>query len=115
MPKRTFWTTVGYGLGIGSSVFVQRRVRRTVARMTPEGVRREVGQRTAAVAASSADAARGLLDRARTTSGDVVAAVREGREVARAEESALREEYGLPARRRPVANLRTGTNRSERG
>ncbi|MCH7790312.1 MAG: hypothetical protein IH940_12870 [Acidobacteria bacterium] len=39
MFKRTFWTAVGYSAGIGSSIYVQRRVRRTVQRYTPEHVR----------------------------------------------------------------------------
>jgi hypothetical protein len=100
MPKRTFWTTVGYGLGIGSSIYVQRRVRRTVDRFAPAEVRREVTTKGAAVAATGAETAKAALDLARAKSTDVVAALKEGRETMRAEETALRQEYGLPPRRR---------------
>ncbi len=100
IPKRTFWTTVGYGLGLGSSLYVQRRVRRTVDRFAPAEVRREVAAKGAAAAATSAGTARAVVDRARTTGTDVVAALREGRETMRTEEATLRQEYGLPPKRR---------------
>lgn len=100
IPKRTFWTTVGYGLGLGSSIYVQRRVRRTVERLAPAEVRREVAAKGAAAAATSAGTARAVVVRARTTGTDVVAALREGREAMRTEEATLRQEYGLPPRRR---------------
>ena len=44
MPKRTFWTTVGMGLGFGSSYWVNRRVRRAVARYAPENLQEELAQ-----------------------------------------------------------------------
>ena len=30
IPKRTFWTAMGYGAGVASSIYVRRRVRRAV-------------------------------------------------------------------------------------
>ena len=39
--KRVFWSTVGYVAGLGTSVYVQRRVRRAVEYYTPEQVRRD--------------------------------------------------------------------------
>lgn len=97
MPKRTFWATVGYGLGLGTSLYVQRRVRRTVRRYVPEDVRREVAVRGSE-----------LVRRARITGNEVVAAVREGRQAMREEEALLRAEYGLAARRRSVPAGRPG-------
>jgi len=43
--KRIIWTTVGYSLGLGSSVWVQRRVRRTVDRYAPAQVRSDIAER----------------------------------------------------------------------
>ena len=42
MLKRVVWTGVGYSMGLASSIYVQRRVRRTVERYTPEQVRHDV-------------------------------------------------------------------------
>ena len=82
MFKRATWTVVGYGLGVGSSIYVQRRVRRAVERYTPEHVRREVTQ-----------AGRRAADRARVLGADAVAAVREGRATMRSAEIDLRDQY----------------------
>ncbi len=50
MFKRVVWTGVGYGLGLGSSVYVQRKVKKTVERYTPEHLRDEaVGRSKEAV------------------------------------------------------------------
>lgn len=46
MFKRVVWTGVGYGLGLGSSVFVQRKVKKTVERYTPEHLRGEAAERS---------------------------------------------------------------------
>ena len=85
MPKRTFWTTVGYGAGLASSVYVQRRVRKAVRRVAPPELRTVVGARGTAIA-----------DRARSAGDSVVGAIREGRATMRATEQELREQF--PAR-----------------
>ncbi len=71
--KRIIWTGVGYSLGIGSSVYVQRRVRRTVERYAPAKVRGEVADRSRVLVERSRDLAFDLRDAAR----DGVAAMRQ--------------------------------------
>lgn len=61
MFKRTFWFGVGSVVGLGSSVYVQRRVKRATAQL-PERVQRHVG------------------DAARRVGSDVRGAVVEGRQ-----------------------------------
>ena len=68
MPKRTFWTVVGYGAGVASSVMLKRRVRRTVNRYAPSEVRGAVAQRRA-----------DIVDRARRVAADLRDAAGEGR------------------------------------
>ena len=71
MFKRVIWTGVGYGLGLGTSIYVQRKVRRAVDR-APERVRAEMSQRGRVVA-----------QRARVITSDVRHIVRESREATR--------------------------------
>ncbi len=85
MPKRTFWTTVGYGAGLASSLYVQRRVRKAVRRVAPREMRTVAGARGAAIA-----------DRARSAGDNVIGAIREGRAAMVATEQELRREF--PAR-----------------
>ncbi len=54
--KRTFWTGVGYTLGFGSSFYIQKRVRRTVERYTPEQVRTDAMTKGREVASRAKDA-----------------------------------------------------------
>ncbi len=90
MFKRTFWATVGYGAGIGSSIYVQRRVRRAVERYTPDHIRREVTATTRRTMSNAAQAGRTVLD-----------AVREGRVAMLETETELRREFpSAPAPRR---------------
>ena len=42
MFKRLFWMTVGVGVGFGSSFWLLLTVRRTVERLTPERIGRDV-------------------------------------------------------------------------
>ena len=91
MPKRMFWTTIGYGAGIATSVYAQRRVRRVVRRVAPPEMREVVGARGTAI-----------VDRARTVGDSVVGAVREGRAAMRETEQELRTEYAPPTRLRRV-------------
>jgi hypothetical protein len=57
VPKRTFWLVTGAAIGAGSSLWAERRVRRTVqqasARLQPDALVVEVG-RSARQAAGSA-------------------------------------------------------------
>jgi hypothetical protein len=57
MPKRTVWLTAGIALGAGSSLWVERRVRRTIeqtaARLAPEALVSEVGRTARHVAEST--------------------------------------------------------------
>lgn len=57
MPKRTFWLVTGVVLGAGSSLWAERRVRRTVqeaaARLQPDALVVEVGRSARQVAGSA--------------------------------------------------------------
>jgi len=73
--KRIFWAGVGYSVGMGSSVWVQRRVRRTVDRYAPAQVRSD------------------MADRGRSLVVDLRAAARDGAEVMRQVERDLLDEF----------------------
>ncbi len=62
--KRIFWAGAGYTLGLGTSLYVQKRVRRTMERYTPEQVRQEVVDRSHQVADRARDAVIDLRDAA---------------------------------------------------
>ena len=59
MPKRTFWLVTGAVVGAGSSLWAERRVRRTVhqaaARLQPDALVAEVGRSARQVAVDAAD------------------------------------------------------------
>lgn len=76
MFKRLFWLCVGLSIGLGTSFWVMRLVRRTVERYLPERVASEAAVR-----------ARGFAE-------DVKAAVAEGRQAMKERESALWAELG---------------------
>ncbi len=78
MFKRLFWLTVGTLLGLGGSLWAQRRLRQQIERYKPE----QVTQRAIATA-------RGLLE-------DVRAAARQGREAQREREESLRAQFQPP-------------------
>ncbi len=48
MPRRTFWLTAGIAVGAGSSLWVERRVRRAIddaaARLRPDALAMELGR-----------------------------------------------------------------------
>jgi hypothetical protein len=100
MPKRTLWTTVGYGAGVASSFYLQRKLRKTVDRYAPPEVRHtvtaasgkavHVGVKAATVVAS---AGTGVVGAASRLVHDVRAAGVEGRQAMRSTEADLREEY----------------------
>ena len=59
MPKRTFWLVTGAALGAGSSLWAERRVRRTLqqaaARLQPDALVVEVGRTARQVAGGAGD------------------------------------------------------------
>ncbi|MDW3218851.1 MAG: hypothetical protein R8F63_09590 [Acidimicrobiales bacterium] len=80
--KRIFWGAVGYGAGISTSVYVQRRVRRAVEHYTPEQIRHDVQVR-----------GRQMADRARDVVVDLRDAAADGVATMRAREDELRREF----------------------
>ncbi len=80
--KRTFWTGVGYTLGVGTGWYVQRRVKNTVDRYAPEQVRADV-----------ADKSRQAVTRARDTVHDLRSAANEGIAAMRSEKADLLAEF----------------------
>lgn len=80
--KRTFWTGVGYTLGVGTGWYVQRRVKTTVNRYAPEQVRADV-----------ADRSRQVVSKARDTVVDLRSAANEGIAAMRAERADLLAEF----------------------
>lgn len=85
MFKRVVWFGVGAATGLGSSVWVQRRVKRAAARYVPENVQREVSAR------------------ARRLGADVRDAAAEGRAAMRQHEAFLRAEAASRAGGQPAA------------
>lgn len=90
MPKRTFWTAVGYSAGLATSLYVQRRVRRAVRRVAPPEVRSTFG-------AKGGD----VVERARRLGATIKIAATEGRAAMRETEAELRAEHPLPPRAIP--------------
>lgn len=80
--KRTFWTGVGYTLGLGTGWYVQRRVKHTVDRYAPQQVRADV-----------ADKSRQAVSRARDTVHDLRSAANEGMAAMREEKAELLAEF----------------------
>ena len=78
MFKRLFWLTLGTVLGLGGSLWAQRRFRRQIERYKPEQVTRR------AVATT-----RGLVE-------DIRSAARQGREAQRERERSLRAQFRPP-------------------
>lgn len=74
MFRRLFWLMIGVGFGFGTSFWMMRLVRETVARYTPERISTDV------------------TDALRRLSGEVQLALAEGREAMRDREAQLRAE-----------------------
>ena len=81
--KRIIWAFNGYVMGLCTSVWFQRRLRRTADRFTPEEIRRQMTDRT-----------RDIADLARRTVIDLREAASEGRAAMRDSELELRAEFG---------------------
>ena len=77
MFKRARWLVTGAGIGFGTSVWVQRKVKRTAARYAPQRVTNELTRTVKGI------------------TGDVKAAVQEGRDAMREREAALRGGTGV--------------------
>ena len=77
MFKRLFWLCVGIGLGAGMAYWLQKFVRQTAERYSPERVSNE------------------LVDGARKLGTDLRKALDEGREAMRKREAELRAELEL--------------------
>ena len=54
--KRTFWAVAGYTAGLGTSLYVQKRVKKTVEQVAPEQVRADVADRSRRAAGKARDA-----------------------------------------------------------
>ena len=70
--KRIIWTTVGYSLGLGSSVWVQRRVKRTVERYAPAQVRDDLAERGRHLVVDVREAARDGAEMMRQVERDLL-------------------------------------------
>jgi hypothetical protein len=81
--KRVFWSGVGYAAGLGTSVYVQRRVRRAVDHYTPEQVRHDVAEKS-----------RQVVGKAKDVVIDLREAASEGADAMRAREQELKNEFG---------------------
>jgi hypothetical protein len=103
MLKRTFWTAVGYSAGIGSSIYVQRRVKRTVVRYTPEHVREQASVTTQRAISGAKQVGRTVSD-----------AVREGRNAMAETEAELQREFPQPPGPGTVVRHTTHRRRSIR-
>ena len=77
MFKRLFWVCVGIGLGAGMAYWLQKALRQTAQRYSPERVGGD------------------LADGARRLSADVRKAIEEGREAMRKREAELRADLEL--------------------
>ena len=79
MLRRVFWLFLGVGVGMGSSLWVTRRVKQVAARYTPERI--------------SSDMASSV----RTLGRDVRLSIKDGREAMRQREAQLRDDEPSPA------------------
>lgn len=87
--KRTFYTALGYTLGVGTGWYVQRRVRRTVERVAPEQVRSEVADRSR----QAVDYSKHAAGKARDLAVDLREAAQEGVATMRSEKADLLAEF----------------------
>src|ERR1700722_19155626 len=69
MPRRTFWLVTGVALGTGSTLWAERKVRRTVqqasAKLQPDALVVEVGRSARHVAESAGQRVRGAVSSGR--------------------------------------------------
>ena len=69
MPKRTFWLATGVAVGAGSTLWAERKVRRTwqqaAARLQPDAIVVEVGRSARQVAVGAGDRVRDAVSSGR--------------------------------------------------
>jgi len=87
--KRTFYTALGYTLGVGTGWYVQRRVKRTVERVAPEQMRAEVTDRSR----QAVDYSKQAAGKARDLAVDLRDAAQEGMATMRREQADLLAEF----------------------
>ena len=91
--SRLLWLVASYVAGLGTALWLRRRVRRTVERCMPGRVRQQAAERSRAVVSrarqSARSKARTMAVCARRAVEDVKEAVAEGRSVMRSVESEL--------------------------
>lgn len=75
MPKRTFWFVTGTAAGLGSSLWVQRRVRLVVERYVPEKVQDRAAEAARKVGPALRDAATEGRDTMRVREAEMRAGV----------------------------------------
>ncbi len=75
MPKRTFWFVTGTAAGLGSSLWVQRRVRTAVERYVPEKVQERAAEAARKVGPAVRDAVTEGRDAMRTREAEMRAEV----------------------------------------
>jgi hypothetical protein len=83
MIKRVRWMGAGLAVGIGSSLWAQRKVKSVMARYTPAGL------------------GGGAVNRVKVLPGEVKAALREGRSAMQDREAELRSDALTRGRRTP--------------
>lgn len=70
IPKRPFWLAMGAALGAGSSLWLERRVRRTVheaaSRLQPDALASEIGRSARLMAESTSERVRSAVSVGRT-------------------------------------------------
>jgi hypothetical protein len=82
--RRVFWLFLGMGVGMGSSLYITRRVKQVAARYAPERI--------------SSD----MADSVRALGRDVRLSLQDGREAMRQREAQLRAEDANPAFTEPT-------------
>lgn len=87
--RRIIWTGLGYSLGLGTSFYVQKRMRQTVQRVAPEQMRADVSAKGKA----TVQRAKGTVDRARDVVIDLRDAAQEGVDAMRRERADLLAEF----------------------
>ena len=88
--KRLVTLGVGYGLGLATSVYVRKRLRRAADRVAPERLRAEAAARGSDLAAQ----ARATVERAKERVSDLRDAAAEGMDTMRQANSELQAEFG---------------------
>ena len=65
IPKRPFWLAMGAGIGAGSSLWIERRIRRTVQdaarRLQPDALAVEIGKSAKQIAGSTSERVRSAV------------------------------------------------------